>query len=103
MMEGHDRTHPANKLAKPPWEPEHPEDLEKKARWNLTYEPGVVVARYHVCQGDVNPKTTVPWYFGDPREIWEEVESCGLRVIRVQCEQGFEARWPSFTLVAVRD
>jgi len=103
MMSGPDRTHPATKLERPTWEPKDPEDLEKKSEWGLTDEPGVVVKPGHPCKGDVNAKTIVPEYEADPREFWDEVESCGLRVIRIQMVQEPNDPWPDVALVAAKD
>lgn len=58
---------------------------------------------HHPCSGIANARTLVPTYDGDPREVWAEVESSGLRVIRLCLEEDAAARNPTFTMVAVKD
>ena len=103
MMQAPDRTHPGPNLTRPEWEPDNPEDFEKKAEWGLQDEPGVSVDRKHVCKGDANAKTLYPRFEADPNELREEVESCGFRVLRVQCDEDHKTRWPTVIVVARKD
>jgi hypothetical protein len=99
MMQAPDRTHLGAQVS-PEWEPDNPENLEKKSEWGLSNEPGVFVDRKHVCKGDVNAETAYPRYEADPEELRKEVESCGLRILRVETERDPKARWPTVVLIA---
>lgn len=103
LMECPDRTHPGRRQPAPAWEPDRPDSPALLAEWGLAGEPGVAAKPHHPCRGDANAHTLVPIYEGDPREVWEEVESCDLRVVRLQREEDHAARNPTFTMVAFRD
>jgi SAM-dependent methyltransferase len=80
-----DRTRPGRESeTPPPWEPDRSEDLSRKAAWGLLDEPGAIVAPNHPCKGHVNTKILYPRYEADPREVWDEIEACGLRVFRLE-------------------
>lgn len=98
MMEGIDRTHPEANRERQPWEPDRTEDTLKKSAWGLTDEPGASVVPFHPCKGHVNANTIVPSYRPDPRELWDEVAACGLRVVRLQSQKS--PHNPLVTLVA---
>ena len=103
LMEGDDRLHPSKKMPEPDWVPPRPENKKKKKEWNLVNEPGAMVVPFHPCKGDANAKTLAPTYTTNPREVWDELESCCLRVIRVESGQDAKERFASTTIVAVKD
>jgi len=103
LMQGHDRTHPGTRLPKPDWAPPASGDPALEAEWLLTGEPGVVVNKGHVCRGDANARTPHATYTPSPRETWDEVSGCGLRVVRIEGTREADERTPDFILVAVKD
>ncbi len=78
-----------------------------KREWGLTNEPGAVAKPGHPCAGHKNTGTLVPGYEVDPLEIWNEAESSGLRIVKVERdphstipeEQGFMP----VKIIAVKD
>ena len=97
LAEALDRTHPGNsencsgsKLM--PYPPEVATLLE---------ENGVRYLPLHPLRSDISSKTSFPWYFADPIDLWNELCGTGFRPVRLQCEQRMATRFPSIVVVAV--
>ena len=105
FAQGHDRTHPKLKQPPPPWRPQMDADKDLKAAWGLAEERNVVVEPGHPCSGDKVPETPTATYKMDAREVWEELEESGLRVVSVDLDAELDPPWdcPSALLVAIRD
>lgn len=99
LVEAADRTHPGCRHGSQATEI-HDDALP--ALLTLHGLPGVIVHPFHPFRSDAVSATPTAWYFADPRDIWEELEAVGLRVIRLQTEQDPTDANPCVTLVATK-
>lgn len=96
LMEALDYTHPSQ-FSPIPADP----STAKGHLASLSVEPGVIWMPLHPLHGDRRSHTVYPWYFASPIDLWHEVESAGLRPIRMQCEQSRTEAYASVLIVAV--
>ncbi len=99
---GHDGSHPVFRHGGPSRPQECAAANELKKRWGLTNEAGVVVRDEHPCSGGP-AKTITAIYKVIPKQLWAEIEECGLRVVEVKMDREIETDCPSVNIVAVND